>query len=601
MENISSSLRPAENGNDVDERISGRRSPAEDSREIVPLEYPGGECQFSSTFPTAKFSEVVLDTPAGGYENEYTLRNVTGSGENHGYTSSSSSSQCSGGDVLKEYLDDDDEMARLNSRSSSHSSISSMTGSILVHPTDASKTSAALEAYADKYRSGDYNGSKKRYESMRPAPNIRNRETPFRKPSSVRAMQMHTEDEDEEYLTPLQHRGSTHSPRISERSIGLSPFQRSPYYSSNPSNQKVKKEYPLVLLHCNLLPPTFSLPSGVGVPSPRLLREVLPPQYWRRWKLLEEKVGSGLLRDRGVLISHPQEMYDVLEERLLESLELCQPRLRNGHFLGNDGYDSEDDDHHHYQDSDTDGAEGEECPDCGVRVVKRNNARRKWEIKVYAANGLMRAGAWAAGWREMEKVDVEFSLWLPSSVRRELERRSLEEEAIGYGHELRVCETRREVYGEQQQPQPSQEQIDGLDDAPQLTRGNPAVPNSALTHKDHITAPLQHVRRAADEVELQTLLINYIRVLASDRRNVAIAFLSILVVFLAIGRARPTQPISAQVGPFQPAMVEYISASSATNPPVLASHTVEHPAVTPKAAEPGTLCPHVPESNAAFA
>ncbi|KAL2006466.1 hypothetical protein VTN00DRAFT_9134 [Thermoascus crustaceus] len=555
MENLSSSLRPAENGNDVDERISGRRSPAEDSREIVPSEFPGGECQVSSMFPTAEFPKVVLDTPAGGYENEYALKNVTSSGENHGYTSSSSSSQRSGGDVLREYSDDD-EMARLNSRTSSRSSISSMTGSILVHSADVSKTSAASEACTDSYHVGHYNRSKKRYESTRPAPNMRNRETPFRKPSSVRAMQMHTEDEDEEYLTPLQRLGSTHSPRISERSIGSSPLKRSPYYSSNTSKQKVKKEYPLVLLHCNLLPPTLSLPSGVGVPSPRLLREVLPPRYWRRWKLLEEKVGSGLLRDRGVLISHPQEMYDVLEETLLESLELFQPRLRNGHFLGNDGYDSDDDDHH-YQDSDTDGAEGEECPDCGVRVVKRNNGGRKWEIKVYAANGLMRARAWAAAWREMEKVDVEVGLWLPSSVRRELERRLLEEDAIGYGHELRVCEKRREVYGEQQQPQPSQEQIDDLDNAPQLTRGNSAVPNSALTHQEprHITAPLQHVRRAADEVKLQTLLINYIRVLASDRRNVAIAFLSVLVVFLAIGGARPTQPISSQVGPFHPAMV----------------------------------------------
>lgn len=607
MENRSSSPLPVGPGNNIDDRASGQ-----DSWEIDSFKDSGQEeeSRLSSTFATAEVpADVVLD--ASGYENNYTRRSViTSSGDgNYGFSSSSSSSsQPSGGDILREDLDDD-EMARLDSKTSSRSSISSIPASVVVHPTDASKTSGAseLQWHTDScYHAGDYHVSKKKDEYTRPAANIRGRDIPFRKPSSVRAMQMHSEDEDEdeEYFTPSRYRGPMHTPRNSETLIGSPPLKRSPYYSPNgsPHKQKIKKEYPLVLLHCNVLPPTLLLPPGVGVPSPRILKEVLPPRYWRRWKLLEEKIGSSLLRDRGVLISHPQEMYDLLEERLLESLELLQPRLRHGHFLGRGGHDSgSDDDDDGCQESDTDGAEGEECPDCGARVVEHDNGGRKWEIKVYAANGLMRAGAWAAAWREMEKVDVEVGLWLPSSVRRELERRTLEEETVGYDQALRASEEekRRGVYGEQPPPPPSphppsQEQIDGLDDAPRLKPpGNSATPNHpAPGRQEHrISVPPSYVRRTADEIELQTLLINYIRVLASDRRNVAIACLSVLVVFLAIGGGgggRDARPGSSQVGPFHPGVVEFVPTSavsvaqyhlSATNPPAVP--VSENPAVAP--------------------
>src|SRR5699024_7482265 len=57
-----------------------------------------------------------------------------------------------------------------------------------------------------------------------------------------------------------------------------------------------------------------------------------------------------------------------------------------------------------------------------------------------------------------------------------------------------------------------------------------------------------HNRKSAADIDLRTLLINYIRVLASDRRNIVIGILSIFVVFLAIGGAQvPTSTSSSEL------------------------------------------------------
>lgn len=52
-------------------------------------------------------------------------------------------------------------------------------------------------------------------------------------------------------------------------------------------------------------------------------------------------------------------------------------------------------------------------------------------------------------------------------------------------------------------------------------------------------------QKSAEDIDLRTLLINYIRVLASDRRNIAIGILSIFVVLLAIGGAQVQPSISS--------------------------------------------------------
>ncbi|KAB8257228.1 fungal-specific transcription factor domain-containing protein [Aspergillus pseudonomiae] len=204
---------------------------------------------------------------------------------------------------------------------------------------------------------GDHNDTDRgeMEEHLRLTPTVRKHHSVFRKSSSVRAMQMHTEDEgDGEYLTPPKRRGGHHM------SDGSSQLKRSSYYSPTGlvAKQKSQKDYPLVLLHCNLLPPSLPIPGLVDYPDQKLLREVLPPEYWRRWKLLEEKIGSVVLRERGVLISHPEDMYDLLEERLLESLELQRPRFDHGHFLGHEETDTDRDSQFTAEESATDDEQG---------------------------------------------------------------------------------------------------------------------------------------------------------------------------------------------------------------------------------------------------
>ncbi|GES62339.1 flavo protein oxygenase [Aspergillus terreus] len=466
-------------------------------------------------------------------------------GQDCGYHSSASSAQHSSSDIFGG--DDEDEPRDgSHSRASSHSSISSIPGSVLTHTMDGFKAFAMRETAANAAppaaaaaRAWDDRDGKAYSRILH---TVRQREAAFRKPSSVRAMQMHTEDEgddDDDFLTPPKRKAAGHRlSDISARSAASSssPLKRaSPYYSptgSGAAKPKPKKEYPLVLLHCNLLPPSLPVPGLVGCPDQKILQEVLPPEYWRRWKRLEEKVGSGVVRDRGVLISHPEDMYDVLEERLLESLELQRPRLDHGHFLGHDA-DSEKEGH-----STTDDEEGEECPDCGGRVVHHVGAGRKWEIRVFAANGLMKAGAWAAAWKEMEKVDVEVGLWLPSEVRRELEKRLLEDEGPRNRSAMPVPQLHEPVCA----LPPSLDNPRTREPTPiPAQRSSSSASGAAMRQEQQGTDRFFESRKHAAEIDLQTLLVNYIRVLAADKRNVAIVVLSIMVMFFAIN-VRPRAP-----------------------------------------------------------
>ncbi|KAF4212743.1 hypothetical protein CNMCM5878_000762 [Aspergillus fumigatiaffinis] len=492
-----------------------------------------------------------------------------------GYNSSESSTQHSASDTAGHGLDDDD-LAPLDSRASSRSSISSIPDSVLIHPPSQLKPAigcGADERIRHSWINQDNPGHGRMEAQFKSIQTIRQREAAFRKPSSVRAMQMHTEDEDDdEFLTPPKRRGGHRMSDISIRSAGSSPLKRSPYYSPTGSTgrQKVKKEYPLVLLHCTLLPPSLPVPGLIGYPDQKILREVLPPEYWRRWKLLEEKVGSSVIRDRGVLISHPEDMYDLLEERLLESLELQRPRLHHGHFLGHEDTESEKGDQSATEDSATDDEQGEKCPDCGGRLP-RHDLSRKWEIKVFAANGLMRAGAWAAAWKEMEKVDVEVGLWLPSEIRRELEKRLLDNDRPSTDLRLQVPQLREpatsitaELYDQPSRTNTPTPLIhEPILFAPEEA-ARPSSPAPAITTpaKAPGMPPPTYSPRSVGEIDLQTLLINYIRVLASDRRNVTIVLLSVLAVYLALG-VKP-QTSSSHLRPFPGDMFESMPALSST-------------------------------------
>jgi hypothetical protein len=412
--------------------------------------------------------------------------------------------------------------------------------------------------------------------------------SPFRNPSSVRALQLDT--------TPphLRSSSSRNKYRLSNISRNSTPKSvRSVHGGSRSARSSPVKrtEHPLVLLHVTLLP--VSSPY-----SQEIMEAVLPEYIIDNWKLLKEKAADTVL-ERGILINHPRDDYDLLEERLLEALELKVPRiLQCGHFhlspeeeeeiLGSEGgYDSDDD--------------GDKCDDCGRRIRDGSHGvgsgYRRWDIKVYASNGLMRAGAWSAAWREMERVDIEILPWLEGSMKRELELRKEEEtahvaaQAQAKAHfatpetppsqrqppaavpaPTMTEERRREIYGED-----AQASVDGFADA------TPPQPQSTR-------APKAKKTQAQAEPPLSDLLANYLHLLMKDRRNLVIAALSILVIFFAFGMGKSSPP-SQSLMPQPPIMSQAAYSSEpvqayqppvAAHAPAVASHQsapVQPPAV----------------------
>ncbi|KAI4207849.1 MAG: hypothetical protein LQ346_000352 [Caloplaca aetnensis] len=381
--------------------------------------------------------------------------------------------------------------------------------------------------------------------------------SPFRNPSSVRAMQMETTPPP--YIPPsLQQRnlsttssrhGTPRSIRSSHRGSRVSPSKLSPTKKTN-----MRKEYPLVLLHVTLLP----IPQTY---SSEVMEQVLPSYILENWKILREKVTDTVL-ERGILIPHPREDYDLMEERLLESLDLKTPRiLKCGHFhldpeedtdvAGSDeeGFDEEDN-------------EADFCADCGRKVrdgkYGSGNGSRRWDIKVYAANGLMRAGAWGAAWREMERVDVEITPWMDEVVKRELALRAEEERKhtalLQEGnavHEVQAplmdAERMREIYGDDSYIERDKEDV-------------PLAPQ-----------PSQAFHQSQREVPLRDLLKNYVMAAAQDRKNIAIFLLSMFVLYLSMASGpalpntstpSPHHPLGQSVSTSVPARTDVLSMST---------------------------------------
>ncbi|KAL8818071.1 MAG: hypothetical protein Q9223_003219 [Gallowayella weberi] len=396
--------------------------------------------------------------------------------------------------------------------------------------------------------------------------------SPFRNPSSVRAMQMETTPPP--YIPSSQTRQRSTFPTPSRKGTpksirsGYSGMRMCPSKGSPTKRTSVKKEYPLVLLHVTLLP----IPQ---IYSAKVMEQVLPSCHLENWKVLREKATDTVL-ERGILIPHPKEDYDLLEERLLESLGLRTPRiLKCGHFhLDADQEadiaesDSNDDDEENDADI---------CDDCGRRVrdgrYGSGAGNRRWDIKVYAANGLMRAGAWGAAWREMERVDVEITPWMDEDVKRELALRTeeerkhavfLQEEAVPQGdHGSNMDEERmREIYG---------------DHVPIFTdlKGQ-QMPPSQFKETPY---PRQ------EEVPLQDLLKTYLVAAAQDRKNIAIVVLSLVVLYLSLlwrPMSMPTSGVSPQttMASFAPS----ISPSSSAHPPITSMDS--DPIIESSVAEP---------------
>ena len=345
----------------------------------------------------------------------------------------------------------------------------------------------------------------------------------------------------------------------------------SPTKRRSPTKQtpKVKKEYPLVLLHITLLPP-----ATLGLASEAVLKSVLPEKVFAQMQLLDEKLGDSFVRGRGVLIPHPRGELDVLEERLLESLGLVRPRIKNGHFvddLVSQSESSDEDEDHEQHQYDQEGGKAS-CNTCGKKIKHALDAG-EWQVKVYAANGLMGRGAWAAAWREMERVDVEVSVHLEHNMKKEIERRAREEAALAAEvaeaeeDERRRQEREREIYGGVVD---GQDIIDGLveeqlEDDLRETRLREEEASArakfledqarmqreaAMRAKDADTEATMRARqtRPGKEVDLSTLLKNYLLLQMKDTRNAVIALLSVLVLWLAISTAsRPSSlpPLAA--------------------------------------------------------
>ncbi|KAK3304667.1 uncharacterized protein B0T15DRAFT_250353 [Chaetomium strumarium] len=277
-------------------------------------------------------------------------------------------------------------------------------------------------------------------------PTSRESRMPFRTPSEIRAMQMSSP-------TPSVFNGS--SPRSSKRHGGgssgfptmsrvsspIASAQYSPKGRSTPPRFKSRKEAPLVLLHVTLLPLRWvwgdvlnSLDALHGKPIDEAGSTFEPSEQLKTlrdsWRQLQDRVGDTVL-ERGILLPHPQNDYEVLEERLLEALELPLRRrariLECGHYLGPANFmgdeEEESDDDYASQPEGTKEEKRHWCNTCRNEIRYGDLGPGKvFRIKVYASNGLMRAGAWEACWKEMERVDVEVEPIIDSALQNELEK-----------------------------------------------------------------------------------------------------------------------------------------------------------------------------------
>ena len=255
----------------------------------------------------------------------------------------------------------------------------------------------------------------------------------FRNPSSVLEMQLRSPSPPGFSSSPLSGKRSPwrqHERHRTNESFASRSQAGTPSSNLTPSRRhpNPKKEYPLVLLHCTL----SSSPFPLSYPR-HIVDDACPESVRTAIATLAQKLTPTVL-ERGVLIPHPGEDYELLEERVLECLELKKPRVGAcGHFSNdNSPGDAE-------QRQDSNGAcedDRPKCVDCQRHVNPQllpedeRSQHRTWDVRVYAANGLMRAGAWNACWREMEKVDVEVSVWVSSEVRKAIEEgtRKLEQE-----------------------------------------------------------------------------------------------------------------------------------------------------------------------------
>lgn len=236
--------------------------------------------------------------------------------------------------------------------------------------------------------------------------------------------------------------GSTTSPRgLRHKVCSSASAQYSPRNKSTPPRFK-RKDMPLVLLHVTLMPLRWQWADLITTSDVADMTEECK-NLRDSWRLLQDHVGDTLL-ERGILLPHPQDDYEVLEERLLDALELPGKRrariLECGHYIGysnmmgdsdEDSGDEFDRIHDDDNENDDDGEEEDAelssryrwCPTCREDIKFDTLGDSKiFKIKVFASNGLISPGAWQACWKEMERVDVELEPLVDSTLQDELEQ-----------------------------------------------------------------------------------------------------------------------------------------------------------------------------------
>jgi hypothetical protein len=289
----------------------------------------------------------------------------------------------------------------------------------------------------------------------RHTPSRSGKRVPFRSPSSVRAIQMSSP-------APSIFSGCTPASRkrslMSHMGGSQSNFTVTPTKPKTPSKVfKAKQEQPLVLLHVTLLPLHWQYAEIMEDAPSEALSEDLQ-KLRETWRLLQQKLGDTVF-ERGVLLPHPQDSYETLEERLLGSLDLpIRPRARIlscGHYVGpnSDFIDDVEPSSAETSDSEDMGADDEVpqqllwcdvcCRDVKFEKYGTVTGRRKknFRVKVYASNGLMGASTWETCWREMERVDVEIEPAVEASVIKQLNQ-LIEDMRAVHSHEARAAEER---------------------------------------------------------------------------------------------------------------------------------------------------------------
>ncbi|KAJ0124576.1 hypothetical protein J7T55_005915 [Diaporthe amygdali] len=278
-----------------------------------------------------------------------------------------------------------------------------------------------------------------RYEKEDFIPTSRSNRPAFRSPSSVRAMQM-SSPTPSNYSSPTRSKRQHVLPTISRLGSPSVSGQYPPRGRSTPTRFKRPEPAPLVLLHVTLLPLRWAYGEvvnyfeGKKVPPVSFSSEGIK-NLRAAWRQLQDRLGDTEM-ERGILLPHPQNDYEVLEERLLEALELPLRRrariLECGHYLGpsNEMTPSSDieDDSEDTSDVDDSEASGRRekrhwCKTCrGDIKYEELGSERVFRIKVYASNGLMSPGAWEACWKEMERVDIEVEPITGSPIQHELSK-----------------------------------------------------------------------------------------------------------------------------------------------------------------------------------